>query len=69
VNVAIPALRLGAFTDAQGHYSIANVPAGTYELRVTCSATSPRWSRVRSRDRTASLGVTLAEAPIEVKRS
>jgi len=69
VNVAIPVLRLGAFTDAQGHYSIANVPAGTYELRVSLLGYQP--TKVQdvliNADQTATLDVTLAEAPIEVK--
>jgi outer membrane receptor protein involved in Fe transport len=33
VNVAIPAARAGALTDADGHYSVMNVPAGSYDLR------------------------------------
>jgi outer membrane receptor protein involved in Fe transport len=35
VNVALPEARLGAVTDAEGRYTIFNVPAGTYTLRVS----------------------------------
>src|SRR5690606_2074886 len=34
-NVFIQQLQLGAVTDLEGNYSIPNVPAGTYQVRVT----------------------------------
>ena len=69
VSVAIPALKVGAFTDAQGHFDIANVPAGTYELKVNLmgyQATTVQNVLVTA-DQTATLDVTIGEAPIAVK--
>ena len=34
-TVVVLGQKLGAFSDAQGHYDILNVPAGTYDLNVT----------------------------------
>ena len=34
VQVSIPGLKLGAVSDAEGRFAIANVPAGAHELRV-----------------------------------
>ena len=34
VQVSIPALKLGAVSDAEGRFAIPNVPAGAHELRV-----------------------------------
>jgi len=69
VSVAIPALRLGAYTDAEGRFSIANVPAGTYELRVNLLGYSPTTVQnvLVTSDQTATLDVSLGEAPIAVK--
>ena len=33
VNIALPEARLGALTDAEGRYTIFNVPAGTHTLK------------------------------------
>ncbi|MCX6639905.1 MAG: TonB-dependent receptor [bacterium] len=36
VNVTIPGTYLGAATDINGAFTIQNVPAGAYEIRITC---------------------------------
>ena len=69
VNVAIPAARLGAITDSDGGYTIMNLPAGTYDVRVSLLGYGPKMIRgvdVTS-DNTTRLDVSLVEAPVELK--
>jgi len=69
VNVAIPAARLGAITDSDGRYTIMNLPAGTYDVRVSLLGYGPKMIQgvdVTS-DNTTRLDVSLAEAPVEMK--
>ena len=66
-NVAVPAARTGAITDVDGRYSILNVPAGTYDVKVSLlgyQATTIAGVIV-SADNTTTLDFTLKEAPIE----
>lgn len=69
VNVAIPAARLGAATDADGRFVIIGIPAGTYEVKVSLLGYGPvAVQDVRiSADNTTPLEVTLAEAPVLMK--
>ena len=69
VNVAVPAARTGAVTDADGRYVIVNVPAGTYDLKMALvgyQATTFQGVIV-SADNTARLDATLALAPVNMK--
>ncbi len=66
VNIAVPLARLGALTDADGRYVILNIPAGAYDVKVGLlgyRATTVTGVEV-SADNTATLDVTLDEAPI-----
>ncbi len=69
VNMAVPAARLGAVTDADGRYVIIGIPAGTYEVKVNLLGYGPvAVQDVRiSADNTTPLDVTLAEAPVLMK--
>lgn len=69
VNMAVPAARLGAVTDADGRYVIIGIPAGTYEVKVNLLGYGPvAVQDVRiSADNTTSLDVSLAEAPLLMK--
>ncbi len=68
-NVAIPAARLGAVTDADGRFVIIGIPAGTYEVKVNLLGYGPvAVQDVRvSADETTPLDVSLAEAPVLMK--
>jgi outer membrane receptor protein involved in Fe transport len=68
-NVAIPAARTGAVTDAEGRYAIIGVPAGTYEVKVNLLGYGPvAVTDVRiNADNTTPLDVQLAEAPLLMK--
>src|SRR5262245_12926121 len=69
VNVAVPLARLGAITDADGRYSILNIPAGTYDVKLQLlgyRATTVT-GVVVSADNTATLDYTLQEAPSAVE--
>jgi len=69
VNVAIPALRVGAATDADGRFTIQQVPSGTYDVRVSLLGYQAQLVQgvVVSADNTAYVNVTLTEAPIAVQ--
>jgi outer membrane receptor protein involved in Fe transport len=65
-NITVPMARLGAATEADGRYIIVNVPAGTYDVKVSLlgyRAVTVQ-SVVVSADNTTQLDVTLAEAPL-----
>jgi outer membrane receptor protein involved in Fe transport len=68
-NVAVPAARTGAVTEDDGHYSILNLPAGQYDVRVNLLGYQPVVVEgvLISADNTTSLDVTLKEAPLEVQ--
>jgi hypothetical protein len=68
-NVAIPATRTGAASDAQGRYAIIGIPAGTYEVKVRLLGYGPVAVQnvLVTADNTTSLDVTLGEAPVEMK--
>ena len=65
-NIAVPAARLGAVSDADGRYVIVNVPAGTYEVKANLLG----YRRVSvqgvvvSADQTVDVDITLEEAPV-----
>jgi outer membrane receptor protein involved in Fe transport len=68
-NVAIPALKLGAVTDAEGRYIIPNIPAGEYEVRFTFlgyRAVTVQAVNVAA-DQVTRLDQTMAEAPVEME--
>src|SRR5262245_5923223 len=66
VNIAIPGARLGALTDADGHYVVLGIPAGTYEVKASLlgyRATAIQ-NVVISADHTTALDVTLTVTPV-----
>ncbi|TMQ73515.1 MAG: TonB-dependent receptor [Candidatus Eisenbacteria bacterium] len=67
-NVAIPAARTGALTQADGSYFVLNLPAGQYDVRVNMLGYQPVLIQgvVISADNTTSLDVTLQEAPVQM---
>lgn len=67
-NVALPEVRLGAVTDAEGRYAVFNVPAGTHTLKVNLMGYAPTTITgvVIPADRTTTLDVTLQEAAVEM---
>ena len=69
VNVAIPAARLGALSAEDGTYSILNVPAGTYDIRVNLLGYQPvvNTGVVVSADNTTALDVTLKVSAVEMQ--
>lgn len=68
-NVAIPAARLGAISDAEGRFAVIGVPAGTYEVKVNLLGYGPvAVEDVRiSADNTTALDIGLTEAPVLMK--
>ena len=69
VNVTLPELRLGGVTDASGRYTIFNVPAGTYTVKMALlgyAATIFNGVAV-SADRTTALDATLTEAAVPMQ--
>jgi len=68
-NVAIPAARLGGFTDEQGYFNILNVEPGTYELRANMIGRRPvSITQVEvSADRTTRIDLTLEEEALQLK--
>ena len=69
VNVALPEARLGAVTDAEGRYSIYNVPAGTYTLRISLIgyATTTLTGVAIPADRTTAMDVALQESAVQLQ--
>ncbi len=68
-SVALPDVRLGAVTDADGRYVIYNVPAGTYVVKVSLigyAATTLTNVAVPA-DRTTTLDVTLQESAVQMQ--
>jgi len=68
-NVILVGVPLGAASDADGRYSILNVPAGTYTVKVSLigyASTSVQNVAIPA-DRTTSLDVTLAESAVQLK--
>ncbi len=69
VNVQVPAARTGALTDADGRYSVINIPAGTYDVRyqlIGYRATTVQ-AMVISADQTARRDVRLEEEALGVE--
>lgn len=68
-NVAIPAARTGAVTDNDGRYSIINVTAGTYEVRVSLIGYQTVLTKevVISADNTSVLDLTLKPTPVQMQ--
>src|SRR5215471_848441 len=69
VNIAIPAARLGALSNEDGSYSVLNIPAGTYDVRITLLGYQPvvNTGVVVSADNTTTLDVTLKVAPVQMQ--
>ena len=69
VNVALPEARLGTITDAEGRYTIFNVPAGTYTLRASLIgyATVALTGLAIPADRTTTMDVTLEETAVQLQ--
>jgi outer membrane receptor protein involved in Fe transport len=69
VNIAIPAARLGALSNEDGSYSVLNVPAGTYDVRIALLGYQPvvNTGVVVSADNTTTLDVTLKVAPVQMQ--
>ncbi|MEP7028630.1 MAG: TonB-dependent receptor [Candidatus Eisenbacteria bacterium] len=68
VSVAVPALRTGAATDADGKYSILNLPPGTYDVRVNLLGYGPVTTTgvTVSSDLTVRLDLTLKEEALQM---
>ena len=68
-NVAVPAARTGAIAEADGSFSIINVPAGTYDVRVSLLGYQPVLVQgvVVSSDNVTQLDVTLKVAPVQMQ--
>jgi len=69
VNVALPEARLGTVTDAEGRYTIFNVPAGTYTLRVSLIgyAGVALTGVAIPADRTTTMDITLQESAVPMQ--
>ena len=67
-SVAIPAIRTGAQTDEEGRYTIVNVPAGAYDVRINMIGYGPTTHTgvVVNSDNTTKLAITLAEAAVQL---
>lgn len=68
VGVAIPQIRSGTATDVDGRYTLLNVPAGTYVVRINLLGYRPVAVQdvVISADNTTKLDQVLGEAPVEM---
>ncbi|MGH3861870.1 TonB-dependent receptor [Actinokineospora sp.] len=68
-NVALPEARLGTVTDNDGRYTIFNVPAGTYTLRVGLigHATTVLTGVSIPADRTTAMDATLQESAVQLQ--
>ena len=69
VNVAIPMARTGAITDAEGRFSILNVPTGGYDVRLSLIGYQPVMVQnvLISADNTTRLDRVLEEAPLPME--
>ena len=69
VNVAVPGARLGALSGDDGSYVILNIPAGTYDVRVSLLGYQPVLTQgvVVSADNTTTLDLTLKVSPVEMQ--
>jgi len=68
-NIILVGVPLGAASDADGRYSILNVPAGTYTVKVNLigyAATTVQNLAIPA-DRTTTLDVTLTESAVQLK--
>jgi outer membrane receptor protein involved in Fe transport len=68
-NVILVGVRLGAASGVDGRYTILNVPAGTYTLKVSLMSYTPTTVQNLAipADRTTTQDVTLTESAIELK--
>ncbi len=68
VSVAIPALRVGAETDADGRYSILNIAPGAWDVRANLLGYGPVTTTgvVVSADLTARLDLVLKDAAVQL---
>src|SRR5437867_1923555 len=68
-NVILVGVPLGAATDMGGGYTILNVPAGTYTVKVSLIGYAPTAVQgvAISADRTTRLDVTLTESAVQMK--
>jgi outer membrane receptor protein involved in Fe transport len=68
-NIAVPLARTGAVSDVDGRYVILNLPAGTYDVRVTLIGYGSTTVQevVVSADQTTSLDISLGEAPLQLE--
>jgi len=68
VTVTIPDARTGAVTDAQGQFTIGNVPAGAYTVRAQLVGYRPvtTTNLVVNADETTKLDLVLEEAPVQM---
>jgi outer membrane receptor protein involved in Fe transport len=66
VNVSIPAARTGAITDAEGRYSVLNLPPGQYQVKIAILGYQPVTVEAVSisADHTTRLDRALVEAPL-----
>ena len=69
VTLLVVGTHLGALTDPDGRYSVVNVPAGTYQVKVQLLGYRPvTVTDVHvSPDKTTSLDLTMQESPVEMK--
>ena len=69
VNVAVPAARTGAVTENDGRYVVINVPAGTYDVRVSLIGyrTTTVQGLTVSADQTTDLDLRLESTPLELE--
>src|SRR5262249_25512439 len=69
VTVLLVGLRLGAFTDTDGRYTILNVPAGTYEVKFQLLGYRPvSGTDVQvNADNTTVTNLSMEESPVELK--
>ncbi len=68
-NVAMLGVPLGALTDEQGRFTIVNIPAGTYSVRVALVGYRPvtTTNLLVSADETTRLDLVLEEAPVQMQ--
>ena len=68
-TVSLVGAPLGAVSDADGHYTILNIPAGVYGVRFNLIGYRPVLvdKQVVSADENVTLDMKLAESPVELK--